>query len=791
VGYTTEAEWNEHYQDGRTFRRLGDAERALIEEHLPASAGSVALEIGSGLGELARHLAATGYRVDAVDYAEAAIDAAREQTDPASAVTYARFDIETGDLDDLPHAVYDLVVFRQSFAFVRDRTRVVTRLRERLRPGGALCVITPLADGVPDGKRDIALDDGEIALLSAGWRHADRHDADALAFIVLRDPVVGPVAVADKRRPAPQGLVGVGVVVTDPLGRVLLGRSVRDMWELPGGKPAITPAGLVESVEDTAARELMEETGLAASPDDARVLALLTDTTHGIVRETTAVRIAAFTGKPSLTEPKIFSRWEWHEVSDLPHLASTLFTPSAHVLETVWPGLFPSLPPVSRRLFRQRPRPEDPQQAVAARRLREAMTQRLREQGWITDDAVADAFGWVERHRFMPGADLETAYGDMQFTTKTTTSGASLSSVSAPWLQAHMLREAAITRGQTVVEIGSGGCNAAYAQELVGDRSRVITMDIDPYVTDRAARFLADTGYDRITVLLGDGTHGAPAHLGDGGADAILVTVEARDIPPAWREQLADGGRLVVPLRVHGFTWAIAFDKRGEHLVSRSWQVCGFVPMQGASRRADAEAVLREGRVRLVCEEGPLPDTSRLDEALASGRLELATGVTVAGNEPFDSLQLWLSVSMPGFCRLTLHPGGETVEVLPPRTGTAPTVVRDNSLAYLYPRQLHKGEQPSESLYEFEIHAFGPHREQLAQALADQVRIWERDLRHAGRPELIVQPPHHADAEDTGVFVLDKPGARLRFRFPLAPSAKNSSADSAPAQPALAREASA
>ncbi|ARF53556.1 class I SAM-dependent methyltransferase [Streptomyces gilvosporeus] len=188
MGYTTEDEWNAHYRDGRSFRPLGDAERALIEAHLPPSPGALALEVGCGTGELARHLVATGYRVDAVDYAEAAIEAARQQTDLAAAVTYARFDIETGEPADLPHHAYDLIVFRQSFAFVRDRVRVVNRLRERLRPGGTLCVITPVVANVPDHKRDIALDDGEIGLLTADWHHVARFDAEGLAFIVLRDP---------------------------------------------------------------------------------------------------------------------------------------------------------------------------------------------------------------------------------------------------------------------------------------------------------------------------------------------------------------------------------------------------------------------------------------------------------------------------------------------------------------------------------------------------------------------------------------------------------------------------
>jgi len=174
--------------------------------------------------------------------------------------------------------------------------------------------------------------------------------------------------------------------------------------------------------------------------------------------------------------------------------------------------------------------------------------------------------------------------------------------------------------------------------------------------------------------------------------------------PPAWRERLADGGRLVVPPRVHGYTWAIAFDNRGEQLVSRSWQVCGVVSIQGAGRCAAAGAVLHGGRIRPVCAEAPPPDTSRLDEALASDRLVRGIGVTVAGSEPFDSLQLWLAIGMPGFCRLSVQPGR--------RRRGAPAAHRHGPdrrpewlPLHLCSRQLCQGEQPSGTPYEFEIHA--------------------------------------------------------------------------------------
>ncbi|RSO14740.1 DNA mismatch repair protein MutT [Streptomyces sp. WAC 06725] len=323
----------------------------LLASRVPARAGAVALDVGCGRGELARHLAATGYRVDAVDYSPVAIAAAQEETPAHSdsdgvadgVVTYVHLDIERDPLAALPQPAYDLITFRLSYAFVQDRARVLHRLRERLRPGGALCVITPVADAVPPGKRGIALDEEEIVLLSAGWDTAERYDAEGLALLMLRGPLRTPVTYGNRGKPAPHALTGAGAVVTDETGRVLLGRSVHGLWELPGGKNA---GG--ESFVRAAVRELEEETGLRAEAADARLVAMVMDEVHGMPRVTAAVRITAYTGAPVVREPELVRRWEWHEVADLPALAGGLFVPSAHVLETVWPGSLPGLPPVHR-----------------------------------------------------------------------------------------------------------------------------------------------------------------------------------------------------------------------------------------------------------------------------------------------------------------------------------------------------------------------------------------------------------------------------------------------------------
>jgi protein-L-isoaspartate(D-aspartate) O-methyltransferase len=100
--------------------------------------------------------------------------------------------------------------------------------------------------------------------------------------------------------------------------------------------------------------------------------------------------------------------------------------------------------------------------------------------------------------------------------------------------------------GDRVLEIGAGtGYNAALLAELVSDTGSVTTVDIHPDVTDHARHALAETGYDRVRVVTGDGALGEPDHAP---YDKIIVTVGPWDLPPAWFDQLAPGGTLVVPL---------------------------------------------------------------------------------------------------------------------------------------------------------------------------------------------------------------------------------------------------
>lgn len=231
--------------------------------------------------------------------------------------------------------------------------------------------------------------------------------------------------------------------------------------------------------------------------------------------------------------------------------------------------------------------------SARAGQLRDMLADELVADGTIESEEVEAAFRTVARHLFAPGATLEEAYAPGGVVAKRRDGhGVTISSV--PQIQALMLEQAALAPGMRVLEIGSGGYNAALMAELVGPDGEVTTIDIDPEVADRARHCLGEAGYSRVTVVLADGERGCSQHAP---FDRIVVTAEAWDIPPAWVDQLAEGGTITVPLRIRGLTRSITFGREGGHLVSRSVRVCGFVPMRGAGEHLAERANALRGHL--------------------------------------------------------------------------------------------------------------------------------------------------------------------------------------------------
>ncbi|MFB8086590.1 methyltransferase, FxLD system [Streptomyces sp. NPDC055992] len=764
--YTTRDEWDRHFGDGKGFRPLGERERELFAEHAPVpDGGGRALDVGCGTGELAVLLASLGYTVDAVDFAGNALGRAREEHAGVEGVRWLPLDIERDDPAPLHEEGYDLVVLRLTYPFLKDRGRVVHGLGERLREGGALIVVTPVVEHTPEEQRGIALDEEEIVVLAAGWRTAERLDADGLAFLVLRGPGRTGTRAVEKSPTTGHALTGALAVVTDGAGRVLLGRSRRGMLELPGGKT--TGA---EGFAAAAVRELAEETGLVAEPADAHVVTVLVDDSHGVPRLTAVVRVTAWTGTPAVREEKLFSRWEFFDLHAL-SCAGPVFVPAAQALDAVWPGVVPGLPSVVSYpvVGEQPPVPGEPAEAV---RLRREMAGTVIGGGWAPSERVRDALRTVPRHRFAPEVPLAIAYdgGDRAVVTRRDGVGVAISSVSAAWLQADMIESLCPEPGAVVFEAGSGGYNAELIAHAAGAAGRVVTADIDPWVVRRARRFLTEAGSGRVTVVEGDAALGAPAHLVPrGGFDGSMITYSCWDVSPAWREQLAEGGRLVLPLEIGGYTRAVAFELHGQVLEARHFTYCGFVRDQGQQARAIPSAALLDGELTLRFEHGTAAPTAGLEEALRGPRHDLATGITMGANAYFGSLQLYAATTLPAFVRLHAHRDTGVTALAKGRD--APAVLGEASLAYLTHVQTRHGELPEEKEWEWVVHAFGEQGPRLAERLAATVRAWDRHIRaedndrHAD-PVLTLHPAGTPDELLPAGDVLDKEHSRLVFRWP-------------------------
>lgn len=750
--------WQDHYAEGKGFRQVSEAERALLAEHTPVpEGGGRARDVGCGAGELVVTLAAMGYAVDAVDYAEEALIRARSDHAEVGAVRWWCLDIERDPLPDASgdeETGFDLITLRLSIAFISSRTAVLRSLGAQLRPGGAIVIITPLAKTTPAEQRNIALDEDDLDLVAEGFGEVSRFDAEGLAVLVLRAPD-GEVLVVERGRLAPQAVFGASAVVTDTEGSVLLGRSTRGRWELPAGG---VESG--ESAPAAAVRELREEAGLVAKVADAHVVTVLHDDREDVRRIAAVVRVTAWNGELALREADKFLRWEWFPLHTLAGRGK-LFAPSALALNAVWPGVVPRLPEAHSYPCAAQYGPVSGEPAEAVR-LREQMAESVIRGGWAPSPRVQAALRAVPRHRFLPEAPLTTAYDDeIAVATVREDSGAIVSSVSAPWLQADMAEQLRLEPGMQVLEVGSGGYNAELLAHIVGDRGRVVTVDLDPFVVRRAKRLCAEAGSGRVTAVLGDGGQGAPGHVPPGGFDAVIITHTATDIAAAWRDQLAEGGRLVVPLDVGGYTRSITLVRRGDVLHAEHWTYCGFVRDRGGAARTVPTTSLAGGEVTVRWELGTAGDTTGLEEALRGERYELSTGLVVAGQFNFETLQLFAATTLGGFCRLSVP---EKSELVAQRDAAA--IVADGSLAYLTHIQVSEGPDTADRRAEFFIHAYGTAGPELAGRFASCVRTWDRGVRESWYPPLSIHPTGTPDDQLPPGDLVDTPACRLVFDWP-------------------------
>ena len=291
--------------------------------------------------------------------------------------------------------------------------------------------------------------------------------------------------------------------------------------------------------------------------------------------------------------------------------------------------------------------------------LHRSMVDRLVRRGLLRTPAIEEAFRQVPREIFLPDVPLEQVYLGDHVTTKEEL-GAKLSSSTGPWLMASMLEQLQPRPGERMLEVGAGtGYNAAILARLVGEQGHVSTLEVDVEVADQARRHLASfglgeaskSGYSAVETKAVDGAigdaDGAPWH-------AILVTVRSGQIAPAWFDQLADGGRLVVPLALGGMRageLSIAFAKKNGFLESESLIDCDFIRPRGGMALEDREFQLDELPGLYWCDGGHHDVSAQDIRRLLEGPRELRpTGLEVTAQELIDGFQIWLVLHDQEMC---------------------------------------------------------------------------------------------------------------------------------------------
>jgi protein-L-isoaspartate(D-aspartate) O-methyltransferase len=176
----------------------------------------------------------------------------------------------------------------------------------------------------------------------------------------------------------------------------------------------------------------------------------------------------------------------------------------------------------------------------------------------VTDPAVLEAMRTVRRHRFVPKAPPELAYTDQPLPI------GHGQTISQPFIVATMTQLVQPDPGDRALEVGTGsGYQAAVLAEIVDS---VYTIEIVPELARMATDRLARMGYDNVRVHTGDGYRGWPEHAP---FDIIIVTAAPNRIPAPLLDQLAEGGRMVIPVGPEGETQQLTLVTKTDGEITR------------------------------------------------------------------------------------------------------------------------------------------------------------------------------------------------------------------------------
>jgi protein-L-isoaspartate(D-aspartate) O-methyltransferase len=202
---------------------------------------------------------------------------------------------------------------------------------------------------------------------------------------------------------------------------------------------------------------------------------------------------------------------------------------------------------------------------------RQHMVEHQLRAGGIEDERVLEAMAEVPREEFVPDELRGRAYDDSALPI------GEEQTISQPWIVAAICEALELHGPELVLEVGTGsGYSAAVLSRLAG---HVVSIERHEELSRGAARALASQGIRNVELVVGDGSLGVPKR---GPFDAIAVHATAPEPPSALQAQLAEDGRLIVPLDAGAADVLTLYRRRGDRFEAKPIIPCRFVPLIGA-----------------------------------------------------------------------------------------------------------------------------------------------------------------------------------------------------------------
>ena len=188
----------------------------------------------------------------------------------------------------------------------------------------------------------------------------------------------------------------------------------------------------------------------------------------------------------------------------------------------------------------------------------------------IKDKRVLDAFREIRREDFVLAKNIGESYDDCPLPI------GEGQTISQPYIVALMLQLLSLEGGESVLELGTGSGYQTALLAALG--ARIYSVERSEKLLARARARLESAGFSEISFLADDGTLGWQEHAP---YDRIIVSAAAPGVPQPLKEQLADGGVIVIPLGPRLAQRLTVMSRKGDKFVSRGYTGCAFVPLVG------------------------------------------------------------------------------------------------------------------------------------------------------------------------------------------------------------------